>query len=104
MNQWSVTVAPSVWDLITAQVLYIANDSVDNALAWETRLDTAIFKLAEMHGHAVDEDASQRLGVEVNKLVFERTYLVHYTLDKPARVVHVIGFRHGARRPNPHEP
>lgn len=68
MKQWSVTVAPSVWELITAQVLHIANDSVDNALAWETRLDKAIFKLADLHGHAVDEDASKRLGIEVHKL------------------------------------
>jgi plasmid stabilization system protein ParE len=93
-----------VWELIAAQVLHIAADSVDNALAWESRLDTAIFNLSDTHGHAVDEGASKRLGVEVRKFVFERTYLVHYTLDKPACIVRVIGFRHGARLPNPHEP
>ncbi len=70
MNPWSVTVAPSVWDLIAAQVVHIAADSVDNALSWEARLDAAMFKPADMHGHAVDEDASNRLGVEVRKFVF----------------------------------
>ena len=89
---------------IDEQVLYIARDSIDNALAWESRLDDAIRGLADTAGYAVDENASDRLGVEVHKLVFEGTYLVHYTLDKPASIVRVINFRHGARLPRRGEP
>jgi plasmid stabilization system protein ParE len=93
-----------VWALIREQVRYIAERSVVNALAWESRLDAAIFGLADMPTYAVDEDASDRLGHAVRKLVFEGTYLVHYWLDEPAGIINVIGFRHGAREPQPGEP
>ena len=47
MRRWSVTIAPLVWNHIAAQALYIGEHSIDNALAWEARLDAAIFKLAD---------------------------------------------------------
>ena len=104
MRRWSVIVAPSVWEKITAQVFYIADDSIDNALAWEARLKDAIFKLGDLPSFALDEAASERLGYAVHKLVFEGTYLIHYVLDDKAGVVRVIGFRHGARLPTRGEP
>ena len=104
MRTWKVIVASSVWDLITAQVLYIANHSVDNALDWEDRLRTAIFKLEDVTGYAVDETATSRSGSEIHKMVFEGTYLVHYSLNQMTGVVNVIGFRHGSRVPRRGEP
>ncbi len=84
--------------------MHIAADSVDNALAWEGRLRDAIYGLGHMPGYAKDEDASDRLGIEVARLVFERNYLIHFTADRAAGVVHVINFRHGARLPRRGEP
>ena len=104
MKRWLVDVPPLVENLITAQVLYIAEDSIENALAWEARLDAAVHSLADMPGLAIDEDASERLGLTIHKLVFEGTYLIHYWLDEAALVVRVIGFRHGARLPRRGEP
>jgi hypothetical protein len=40
-----VHIVPSVEDEILRQVLYIAEDSVDSALAWEVRLRAAIKNL-----------------------------------------------------------
>ena len=100
---------PVVEGLIADQVFQIAAYSVANARAWKARLDSAINGLSEVNGYAIDEEASDeeasdRLGTEVRHLLFERTYLVHYTLDDVAGVVRVIGFRHGARRRRRGEP
>jgi plasmid stabilization system protein ParE len=78
-------------------VLYIADDSIDNALAWEVRLRAAINGIGDLPGHAIDEEASDRLGEVIRKVVFEGTYLIHYHVDEKAGVVHIINFRHGAR-------
>ena len=85
-------------------MLYIAQHSIDNALAWAARLDGAIHALAGEPVLPVDPVASQRMSLTVRKLVFERTYLVHFWLDDPVTTVRVIGFRHGARLPRPDEP
>lgn len=84
---------------ISEQVLYISRDSVDNALAWESRLLSAINELAETHGHAIDAAASERFGTTVRKMVFEKTYLIHYEVNEANRTIDVVQFRHGARRP-----
>lgn len=102
MKRRRVIVAPIVLAQIRTQVFHIARDSIDNALAWEDRLHHTIKRLGEFSGYAVDEDASDRLGVKVRKLVFEQTYLVHFTLTDVE--VHVINFRHGARLPQRGEP
>ncbi len=104
MTRKQLTIAPAVHDQIADQVLHIAQHSVDNAFAWESRLKSAIQNLAEFHGYAIDEDASGRLGVQVHRLVFEGTYLVHFTVDDAAGVVRVVNFRHGARLPTHGEP
>jgi plasmid stabilization system protein ParE len=80
-------------------VLYIAQDSIDNALAWEDRLRAVIEGLGDFHGHAIDDDASKELGYPVHKLVYEGTYLIHYRVDDAAHEVRVVRFRHGARVP-----
>jgi plasmid stabilization system protein ParE len=90
-------------DQIREQIFYIAQDSVDNALAWEDRLLAALKGLSEFHGHAIDEDARERLGGTTQKMVFERTYLVHYEVNENAGVVTVVNIRHGARLPRKDE-
>lgn len=104
MKRLRVVIAPSVQDQITRQVLYIAEDSIDDALAWEARLRVTIQRIGEVAGYAVDEAATDRLGFEVRKVVFEGTYLIHFTIDAAAGVARVVNFRHGARRPRPGEP
>ena len=104
MRRLTVSIPPTVQDQITVQVLHIAQDSIDNALAWEERLRGPMEKLGEVPGYAVDEDASDRLGYEVRKLTFEGTYLIHFTVDDAAGVVRVVNFRPGARLPRGTEP
>src|SRR5437879_3841448 len=104
MKRNTVIIAPYSLEQINAQAIHIAENSVSNALAWEARVHRAIDDLGDMAGYAIDEDASDRLGYTVRKLVFERTYLIHFTIDKAAGVVRVVGFRHGARLPGKDEP
>ncbi len=104
MKRYRVIYAPVVSHQIEAQVLFIARGSIDSALAWEDRLRQAIDGLAEFNGYAFDEDASDRLGQAVRKLVFESNYLIHYTVDEDATVVKVINMRHVARLPLEGEP
>jgi plasmid stabilization system protein ParE len=99
-----VIIPDAVQDQITAQVMHIAADSIDNALAWEHRVDPAILGLAEFAGYAVDADASERLGQPLRRLVFEGTYLIHFRVDTKERIVEIVNFRHGARLPSPDEP
>lgn len=104
MKQLTVILSTEVREQIDAQVLFIAEDSIDNALKWERRLHKAIEEMRDAPGHAVDEGASDQLGVVVRKLVFERTYLIHYTVDRSVGQIRLIIFRHGARLPRRGEP
>ena len=99
MKKFQVRVTDLVHLQIDEQVVYIAKDSVDRALAWEERLLAFIDWLGEFHGHALDEFASEQFGSPVRKVVFEQTYLLHYVIDEGAGVVRVVNFRHGARLP-----
>lgn len=102
--RYAVIVPPDVKRQIRAQVLYIARDSIDNALAWEDRVRDAMSALGDFHGHAIDEDASRRARQTLRKTVFERTYLIHYRVDDAGHRVVVVGIRHGARLPDVGEP
>ncbi len=99
MKPLTVAVPADVRAQIQRQMLYIAQDSIDNALAWEDRVMTAIFGLGDFHGHALDTDMGTRLGYAIHKLVYEGTYLIHYRVDETAGIVTVVQFRHGARLP-----
>ena len=101
---FTVIISPAVQELMLDQSVYIARDSMINALAWERRLRAAIDTLGETHGHAVDEEASARSGRPVRKLVFERTYLIFYRVDEVKARIDVVNFRHGARVPRGNEP
>lgn len=104
MKRLTVIISPTALAQIEAQMSYIANRSVQHALAWEARLQRAILALADTHGYAIDESATERLGYPVRKMVFERTYLIHFTIDDESATVRVVNFRHGARLPKRGEP
>ncbi len=104
MKRLTIIIAPNVQEQITDQVLHIAQDSIDNALAWEDRLRVAIEGIGEMPGYAIDEDASDRLGYQVRKNIFEDTYLIHYCVDEAEGKVRIVNFRHGARLTRTGEP
>ena len=95
MKRYRLVVAPIVHEQIREQVLFIAQHSIENALAWEDRLEQAIKGLTSVTGDAIDEEASDRLGFTLHRLVFGSSYLIHYTIDEPAGVVRVVNFRHG---------
>lgn len=103
--RYRVVIPPVVEEQIRAQLLYIAEDSIDHALAWEDRLRNAIQSIGRLPGgHAVDEAASQRVGETVHKMVFEKTYLIHYRVKANAAMIEIVNFRHGARLPRNREP
>ncbi len=105
MKRYRAIIAPIVQEQIRAQVLYIARDSIDHALAWEDRLRAAIKAMSGLpFGYAVDEAATTRIGVTVRKMVFEQTYLVHYLVNEASGTVEIVNFRHGARLPQRGEP
>jgi plasmid stabilization system protein ParE len=104
VKRLKVIIAPVVREQIRSQVLYIAQDSIDNALAWEDRLRAVMNSIGDMPGHAIDEDASDRLGEPIRKKVFEGTYLIHYRVNDAAATVEIVNFRHGMRLPRSGEP
>jgi len=103
MTRLPVIVTPNARSQITEIVWYIAEDSLNNGLAWEARLIATLDALGGFHGHAIDEDASERAGDQLRKVVFESTYLDHYHVDVGVAVV-VSNVRHGARLPRRREP
>jgi hypothetical protein len=105
MKKYRVRIAPIVQEQIRDQILYIADESFGNALDWGRRLDHAIEVLGTLpRRHMVDEPASKKLGVTVRKMVFERTYLIHYVIEEAGAVVRIINFRHGKRMSRRNEP
>ena len=102
MKRLDVIVSTEVRRQISDMVFYIARDSIDNALAWESRLLATLDALGDAHGYAVDESASERVGFTVRKVVFEKTYLIHYRVT--AAAVEIVNVRHGARLPGKGEP
>lgn len=104
MKRYRVIIPPTVQDQISEQTLHIAADSINNALAWEQRLRDAIERIGRTTGYAVDEAATDRLGFEVRKVVFEGTYLIHFCIDDAAGLVKIVNFRHGSRLPRRGEP
>ena len=99
MKRLKVRISKDVSRMIREQAHYIARRSPANAAAWNARMRFALKNLADVHGYAIDEKASARLGQTLRKMVFEKTYLVHFTIDEKNGVIQVVGFRHGARRP-----
>lgn len=102
MKRFRVIIPPIVQELIRAQVMFIARDSIDHALAWEDRLRAAMKGLTALPArNAIDHAASERVGQPIRKLVFDKTYLVFYRIRETDAAVDILNFRHGARLPQP---
>ncbi|MEM1098101.1 MAG: type II toxin-antitoxin system RelE/ParE family toxin [Planctomycetota bacterium] len=96
---YRVEIPPYVENQILDQALYIARDSVEQALLWADGIQSKIKGLGEMpHASSVDTDASVRAGHEVRRRAIGN-YLVFYFVDEENGVVVMEGFRHGARQP-----
>lgn len=100
MNRYRVILSPDVVRQVETQVVYIAQDSIGNALAWQERLLHAMEKLSDFAGYMVDEEASHSLGYNVRRVVFEQTYLIHFVVDETMGIIRIVNFRHGARLPD----
>ena len=100
MTRYTVKYGEAVWAAIQARVWHIAIDQRAplNADRWFTRLRAAVESLESMPGrYAVDATQSDRAGTVVYRLVFERAYLILYTIDEANLVVNVVLFYHGAQ-------
>jgi plasmid stabilization system protein ParE len=73
VKRFKVSISPDAQRQILEQVLYISNDSIDNALAWEQRVRAAMNAIGDSPGHTIDEDASGRAGETIRKIAFEKT-------------------------------
>jgi plasmid stabilization system protein ParE len=104
VTRLTVVIAAEVKWQIEDVMAFIANHSIDNALAWEARVIAAMRALGDFHGHAVNEEATERLGLELRKFAFEGTYVIHYRVDEAAGQVRVVALRNGARLPRRGEP
>jgi hypothetical protein len=65
MKQYRVLIAPVVKQQIREQMMYIAQHSVDHALAWEDRLQSAIKELAFFSGYSVGRRRNFPFGLHV---------------------------------------
>ena len=104
MTSLTVIVSPLVHDQVLERAWVIAEHSIANAIEWQDRVRKALDGLGDRLGHAVDEQATRRLGRRTYRLVFERTYLIFYRIDPTASQLGVFFFRHGAREPRAGEP
>src|ERR1700722_10672572 len=101
MARYTVHFTDEAWETIQAQVRYIAIESQapERASRWLTRLLDVIDALEELpKRHLVDQRQTQIHGKDVHRIVFERKFLVFYTIDENRRRVNVVSFRHGARQ------
>jgi plasmid stabilization system protein ParE len=103
VKQYAVLLTPTVENQILDEALFISNDSVQRAVAWDARVRTTLRRhLGDApFAYALDERATTRLGREVHRYVFEKTFMVRYTIDDSSDTVTIFDFRHGARQPEP---
>ena len=100
MKQFTVEIADEAWVEIEGQIRFIAVDrkSPMNAARWSNRLLKAIDGLGLMPRlHTLDEYLTQEHGTNIYRIVFERRYLIYYTLNEVESRVMIVSFRHGAR-------
>jgi plasmid stabilization system protein ParE len=100
MKQYTVHFTDEAWDPIEAQVRYIAieKQAPESASRWLARLLEEIDTLEQMpQRYGLDEYQTRTHGTDVHRMVFERTYLVFYTIDQERSRVDVISFTHGAQ-------
>jgi len=101
MKRFIVEIADEAWTEIERQIQFIAVDrqSPVNAARWSNRLLTAIDDLELMpRMHTLDEHQTSEHGTRIYRMVFEKHYLVFYTVDEVKKRVTIVSFRHGARQ------
>jgi plasmid stabilization system protein ParE len=98
---YTVEIAPRAQKAIVEAARYIAEDQAApfNADNWLEGLLDAIFSLRQMprRWNIAAED-KHRAKYEIRKLIYG-DYLVLFMVNDERRMVSVIGFRHGSRRP-----
>jgi plasmid stabilization system protein ParE len=97
---YKVEFTNEAWAAVEAQVRYIAVERMapENAGRWLVRLLAAVKTLENLpKRHRVDQRQTAATGTEIRRLVFERTYLLFYTVDDVRRRVDIVSFRHGAK-------
>lgn len=104
MSDYTVVVAPVAAETIGECGRYIAekSGSVEIAERWVDRVYDAIETLdvSPRRFELAEEDAHR--SYEIRRLIFGN-YLALYTIDDGRKTVKVVGFRHGARLPQPDE-
>ena len=97
---YRVIYGPTFRDHLREHVQYLHDNHVSQAVmdAWYNRLFDLVDGLDEWPNRfPVDEEQSNLAGRETRKLNVGK-YLVFYQVDDEAKQVHLVGFRHGARR------
>lgn len=95
---YHVLITTKAEDSINDYTLYIAQDSLDRALAWQDRLLVQLREIGDMpRAYPVSEPDTKLAGYEVRKMVFGN-YLAFYRIDDEAKIVYVEAFSHGARQ------
>jgi plasmid stabilization system protein ParE len=101
MKRFAVEITDEAWIEIEAQVRFIAvnRQAPMNAARWSNRLLKAIEDLQWMPRlHTLDEHLTGEHGTNIYRMVFEKSYLVFYTVNEVEGRVTVLSFRHGARQ------
>ena len=101
MKRYTVHFTDEAWATIQAQVRYIAIESQapERASRWLARLLDTIDALEKLlKRHLVDKQQTAIHRMDVRRLVFDRKFLVFYTIDDARSHVNVVSFRHGAQR------
>jgi len=104
MNTYTVLVSPVAKDQIDEYARYISDISgmPRTAAKWLRNIYDRIATLdAFPQRHALAEEDTY-VDYEVRRQIIG-VYLVLYSIDEECRTVHVVGFRHGHRRPRPEE-
>ena len=104
MNAFSVIVTPVVTEKIDEYASHIAEQSgsVEIAERWIDRVYDAVETLSMFPRRfgLAEEDAHREY--EIRRLIIG-DYLAAYTIDDAKKTVMVVGFRHGARLPQPED-
>lgn len=104
MKPYRVIVAPVAADSIAEYGRYIAEvaGKPETAERWVNHVYDKIATLDTFPQRHVLAEENGRRDYEIRRQVIGN-YLVLYAIDEPTATVHVVGFRHGHRLPQPDE-
>lgn len=94
---YRVVIPASVQNAILENALFIAEDSVEQALKWEAELRSQILSLGDApQAFRIDEKLTSRVGYEIRRRPLGN-YLIFYHVDTGKRTVVIERFRHAAQ-------